>query len=96
MKMKNIDVVESFLNHEPNNTSHLHSTGEKLISYSAVIAYWKDGKIIVNPYKYSNTTSRHTGYLKRLGANLISDETDDSYFAAQPGPGPDSGYPWYA
>ena len=92
--MKNIDVVKSFLNHKPNNTNRLHSTGEKLISYSAVIAYWKNGKIIINPIKYSSSTSRHLGHLKRLSPELISDETDDEFFRRQPGLGPDSGYPY--
>lgn len=62
--MKNIEVIECFLKKDWGNSDHLHSTGDKLISYNTCIAQWNNDKIILNTTKYSVTSSIHLGLLK--------------------------------
>lgn len=69
--MKNNDVIISFLNHYPNNTQHLYSDGQKLINYSTVIAYHKDGNLYINKRKYSVTTSKIQTNLVRLATQFF-------------------------
>lgn len=63
--MKNKDIIECFLNKKIGNTAHLHSTGDKLISYNTCIVQWDNDKFIVNTTKYSTTSSIHLGLFKR-------------------------------
>lgn len=42
-----------------------HGIGEYFVSYDTPIARYVDGKIEVSTKKYSRTTSRHQGYLRR-------------------------------
>lgn len=63
--MKNKDVIECFLSKKIGNTTHLHSTGDKLISYNTCIVQWDNDKFIVNTTKYSTTSSIHLGLFKR-------------------------------
>lgn len=66
--MKNINVVEAFLSGQSAHTANLTSTGKILYSYAAPIAYnLPSGAIAINTdyYKYSVTTTRHIGYVRR-------------------------------
>ena len=63
--MRNKDVIECFLSKKIGNTEHLHSTGDKLISYNTCIVQWDNDKFIVNNTKYSTTSSIHLGLFKR-------------------------------
>ena len=47
----------------------LTSTGDKLINYNTVIAYWKKDKLYINIKKYSNTTSKIQTEIKRQATN---------------------------
>lgn len=66
--MKNIDVVHAFIRQERLKVGNLTSTGSKLFSYNTVIAQWKlyNGNLIllINPTKYSVTTSKHLTLLR--------------------------------
>ena len=63
--MRNKDVIEYFLSKKVGSTMHLHSTGDKLISYNTCIVQWDNDKFIVNNTKYSTTSSIHLGLFKR-------------------------------
>lgn len=63
--MKNLEVVEHFLDRKPAQSGHLTSTGKKLISYWTKVAEWSQGKIMVTSTYYSKTTSRHINLMKR-------------------------------
>lgn len=45
--------------------SSCHGEGEYFLSYNTPIARFVNGKIELATKKYSSTTSRHQGYLKR-------------------------------
>ena len=47
----------------------LTSTGDVLINYKTVIAYWKKDKLYINIKKYSNTTSHIQTEIKRQATN---------------------------
>lgn len=64
--MRNEEIVQEFLVRNTAFTNNLTSTGDKLFSYQTVIAQWINGTLVINPTKYSSTTSRHLGYVKRL------------------------------
>ena len=65
--MKNIDVIEAFLNGEAAHTQNLTSTGQKLYTYNTLLSYWdsKMHKYVVNETFYSMTSSHHRGMLVR-------------------------------
>ena len=65
--MKNIDVIEAFLNGEVAHTQNLTSTGQKLYTYGALLSYWDSEihKYAVNETYYSNTSSHRRGMLIR-------------------------------
>ena len=63
--MRNKEVVEAFMKHKCAKTAHLESTGTHLCSYNCCIAEWYDGMLLYNDNKYSVTTSRHQGLLRR-------------------------------
>lgn len=63
--MKNVDVIKGFVNGgKVGKGNSVSSTGDKLFSYSTIIAERIDGKVYVNPTKYSVTTSKAQGYLR--------------------------------
>lgn len=64
---KNEDVIKSFMMGYEDNNLNVRSTGDKLYSYTTCIAQWINHPrlIILNKTKYSVTTSRHQGILKR-------------------------------
>ena len=80
--MTNEQVIKKFLNREEGRTPKrnipngiymyegrtLQSTGEKLINYSTVIAYFKGNELHLNTRKYSITTSKIQSKLKYLAA----------------------------
>ena len=78
--MTTLEVIQQFLKrgqaHTPyrnaplNNVwrwrgASLTSTGDKLISYETPIAEWRDGRVLITPCKYSRTTSKQCGMLRR-------------------------------
>lgn len=79
--MSNEEVIKAFLRGEKAKTKTrvypewdmylvkgctLESTGDKLINYSTVIAEWRNGVVYINTNRYSSTTTRIQGTLKRL------------------------------
>lgn len=80
--MNNETVIKKILNKEKGKTAlrdilngcfiykgrTLESTGETLINYSTVIAYWKNNKLYINSKKYSATTSKIQTKLRRLAS----------------------------
>lgn len=66
--MRNKNVVDSFLRRQIAHTINLYSTGDKLFSYSTVIAQYigdyDNPTLVGNATKYSVTTSRHMSYVK--------------------------------
>jgi hypothetical protein len=69
--MKNIDVVNAFLNHKDavSYSKNLTSRNDKLFSYSTCIAEFYKYKLLVNDSKYSRSTSRHQLHLLRSISN---------------------------
>lgn len=78
--MRTEQVISAFLRRETAHTPYreaplnnlwrwrgasLSSTGEKLISYETPIAEWRGGVLAINSKKYSTTTSKQQGLLKR-------------------------------
>ncbi len=60
--MRNSEVINAFLQHEPAGMSSLWSDGDILYSYAVPIAKWVGPRRVVIPdaeVKYSRTTSRH-------------------------------------
>lgn len=45
--------------------SSISTDGEKLYSYSTPIAEWRGDSVAINSKKYSNTTSKQQGMLRR-------------------------------
>lgn len=64
--MTNKMVISRFLSGQPGSSKNLHSYGHKLVNYSTMIAYHKDGKVCIDTKKYSVTTSKIQYHLKRL------------------------------
>lgn len=64
--MTNLEVVNKFIRGLPAHTLNLYSTGDKLFSYHTCIAEYHLDMLLINNTKYSNTTSRHLGMLKKL------------------------------
>lgn len=74
--MKNEDVIKSFLKRRECNNTTLHSTGNRLYSYSTCIAEFDLlDRLWYNATKYSRTTSKHQ-YLLRKNA-VIYDQVDN-------------------
>lgn len=78
--MTTLDVIKQFLKREQAHTPYrnaplnniwqwrgasLTSTGDKLISYETLIAEWRGGVLAINGAKYSATTSKQQGMLRR-------------------------------
>lgn len=64
--LTNLEVIKKFISYEKGNNVNLKSTGDKLFSYSTVIAQWESmNTVLINDTKYSSTTSRHRSTLKR-------------------------------
>lgn len=74
--MKNIEVVKAFLMGCIASTEHVTTDGTRLRSYNTCIAEKSivDGKhvIIINPTKYSVTTSKHQTFVKRETYNKFN------------------------
>lgn len=78
--MSNEKVIIAFLNKEKAHTptrvinggyttykgQTLNSTGNTLVNYQTVIAFWKDTTLHINTNKYSSTTSHIQSKLRRL------------------------------
>lgn len=78
--MSNEKVIIAFLNKEKAHTptrninagyttykgQTLNSTGNTLVNYQTVIAFWKDATLHINTNKYSSTTSHIQSKLRRL------------------------------
>lgn len=63
--MRNQDVIKAFVNNgKVAKGNSVFSTGDKLFSYNTIIAERINGKVYVNPTKYSVTTSKAQGYLR--------------------------------
>jgi hypothetical protein len=62
--MTNEKVVNAFLKRLEEYSLNMTSTGEKLYSYSTVVAQWIDGEVVFNATKYSRTTSKQTSILR--------------------------------
>lgn len=63
--MKNVDVIKGFVNGgKVGKGNSVFSIGDKLFSYNTIIAERIDGKVYVNPTRYSVTTSKAQGYLR--------------------------------
>ena len=63
--MKNIDVIEAFIEKKCANCSNLYYDGSKLINYNTTLAQWHDNyHLIINCTRYSVTTSKNQNYLK--------------------------------
>lgn len=65
-KERNSEVVRQFLVREPGEGHNLVSNGDKLTSYSTVIAQWIEGQLIVNYTTYTPTTTKHQDILRRI------------------------------
>lgn len=63
--MKNIDVVQCFINGHNARCNNLTSENGKLYSYSTVIAVNHGDIIDVSKNTYSHTTACHIGLVKR-------------------------------
>ncbi len=65
-KERNSEVVRQFLVRGPGEGHNLVSDGQRLISYSIVIAQWIENQLIVNDSRYSKTTTKHQDILRRI------------------------------
>lgn len=65
----NKSVVDAFYRGEKHRSNTMHSTGDKLYSFSTVIAQRiiRNGKpkIVKNMTKYSQSTSKHQSYVNK-------------------------------
>jgi len=82
--MKNEKVIEKFLERENAKTGlrtifdgvyeyqgrTLTSTGNKLINYSTIIAYFENDTLYLNTRKYSVTTSKIQNTIRRLASDI--------------------------
>lgn len=78
--MSNKDVIQAFLDKVPAKCLNMHSTGDRLFSYSTCIAEWdkfSDYKLYINLTKYSVSTSKHQTYLIRSIGSIRAIEVDD-------------------
>jgi hypothetical protein len=65
--VKNEDVAKAFIDGRSERTANYHTDGRTLYSYNTAIARrGRDGTITINNTKYSSTTSKQLGYLKRI------------------------------
>lgn len=66
----NIDVIASFLSHNPSRGS-ISTDGKELRSYDAVIAKWDGDKVVMpgSSVFYSVTTSKHRGLVRSMALN---------------------------
>lgn len=91
--MTTLDVIQQFLKREQAHTPYrnaplnnvwrwrgasLTSTGDKLISYETPIAEWRGGVLAINSAKYSNTTSKQQGMLRRE-CEKLNVKTEEMY-----------------
>lgn len=75
--MKNIEVIQAFLNKNIASSNNLFSMGDRLISYTTCIAEWNTNCIMVNTTKYSTTTSKIQNILLkelRMGHKVVQVE----------------------
>ena len=65
--MKQQEVIRDFVSniHSCESASHLFAAGGKLFNYGTCIAQHTDRHLIVNITRYSVTTSKIQGWLKR-------------------------------
>lgn len=63
--MKNQLVANHFILGGTATGSNFCTTGEKLFSYETTIAEWFNGKLLINPTKYSSSTSHHQTLLRK-------------------------------
>lgn len=72
--VNNYDVARAFVSGRRASGSNFMTDGTTLYSYNTAIAKrMPNGEIIINNTKYSRTTSKHLGYLKRsipAGSNV--------------------------
>ena len=71
--MTNQQVGEKFLKGEKGKSLNMESTGDKLFSYNTVIAQRVDNRMVFNSTKYSQTTSKQTGWIKYY-ADMVTSE----------------------
>lgn len=64
--MKNVEVLEKFLNDEQGKTTNLTSTRGQLINYTTTIAEKVGNTIYLNTTKFSKTTSTIQNKLRYL------------------------------
>lgn len=65
--MDNRGVAQAFLDGRSASGSNFRTDGKRLYSYNTAVAHrGSDGTITINTTKYSPTTSKQLGYLKRL------------------------------
>lgn len=70
--MRNQEVISKFVNFaEKAATANVRSFGDKLFNYGTCIAQRHEGKIIVNETRYSVTTSKMQGYVRRELSNKV-------------------------
>lgn len=63
--LANQDVINAFANGKIAKNRNMHSTGNKLFSYTTCIAQrFEDGTIVVNSTKYSVSTSKVQTYTR--------------------------------
>lgn len=76
--VNNYDVARAFIDGRRATGSNFMSTGDTLYSYNTAIAHrTRDGKIIINKTKYSQTTSKQLGYLTRSIPSTVEVEYVD-------------------
>ena len=63
--MRNEDVANAFVEGRKAKTANLRTDGERLISYSTLIAYRSGEKIILSEEHFSQTTACHIGLVRR-------------------------------
>ena len=59
-------VVEAFCKREASSNTSLSSSGDKLFSYKTCIAQVNGDLLIFNDSKYTATTAKHKGILRRV------------------------------
>ena len=59
-------VVEAFCKREVSHNSSLSSSGERLFSFKTCIAQINSEGLILNDSKYSVTSAKHKGILRRV------------------------------
>ena len=59
-------IVDAFYEHKTAENTNMRSTGDKLYSYSTVIAQHINNKVIKNITKYSRSTGKQQSYISKF------------------------------